>query len=333
MTDNQQVNLNKKGLVYISLGFMLSLFSSCDKQELPVPAHEAGDVITGSVSMKSDYRYQLFFDLEKKIVIKQNLKTDWDLAFEANGNHVILNTAKAMLAVNTQKVEFSAVPSTEGLSFIWDETSGNLDSTAISDWEGKKNVYVIDRGYDESGLHLGYKKIIFQLVDNTGYSISFANLDGTDSVSYQIPKDDRYNFTFFSLEGEGSIEYIEPPKEDWDIEFTQYTNIFYDQDPPLPYLVTGVSINREKVEVSKVFDKTFEEITLSDASDYVFSSSINVIGYDWKFYSFSVGKYTVDSKQNYLIRSSKGKYYKLHFIDFYDTFGEKGTPQFEFQEL
>jgi len=308
---------------------------SCEKEELPVPKHDAGDVITNSISMESDYRFQLFFDLETNTMVKKNLKTDWDLGFETtpSGFHIILNTAKAMFSANTLQANFTAITDTIGLDFTWDEASGHLDSTAIKDWTGTQNVYIIDRGFNELGTHLGFKKIIFQSVNSTDYSVRFANLDGTNDVTYQVAKDEIYNFAFLSLNGNGSIVSIQPPKEDWDIVFTQYINIFYDENPALPYLVTGCITNRNKVEVAQVFDKDFVAMTLNDVGSYSFSSNINTIGYDWKFYDFGTGQFTVFTNQNYIIKSTEGKYYKLHFIDFYDNFGNKGTPTFEFQEL
>lgn len=322
-------------LQWFALLTITSIVCSCSKEELPVPKHDAGDVITTSINMETNYRYQLFFDLESNTVIKQNLKTDWDLGFETSesGFHVVLNTAKAMFVANTLQTNFSTITDTTGLNFIWDTPTGNLDSTAIGDWTGTNNVYLLDRGYNEVGAHLGFKKIVFQAVNNKLYDIRFANLDGTEDVTYQVSKDDTYNFTFLSLIGVGSTLSIQPSKEDWDLVFTQYTHIFYDEDPPNPYLVTGVLMNRNKVEVAQVFDKDFSSITLTDVDAYSFSIEINTLGYDWKYYEPTTGQYTVLLDKNYIIKSAEGKYFKLHFIDFYNNFGAKGTPTFEFQEL
>jgi hypothetical protein len=35
----------------------------------------------------------------------------------------------------------------------------------------------------------------------------------------------------------------------------------------------------------------------------------------------------------YLLKSKEGYYWKLHFVDFYDSNGDKGSPAFEYQEL
>jgi len=314
---------------------VITLLTSCEKEEKPVPLHDAGDVVTNEVEMTTSYKYQLYFDLETNSVVGQNLKTDWDLGFEASptGNHIILNTAKRMYVANTNQNDFAIVTDTIGLTFGWDEASGNLDSTGVGTWMGLQEVYVFDRGYDALGAHLGFKKMVFLSVNASEYQVRFANLDGTEDVSYQVDKDADYNFIHLSLSGSGAVVSVQPKKEDWDILFTQYTHIFYDEEPVLPYLVTGIISNRNKVEIAEVFDKDFLDITFDDVALSSFGDNINQIGHDWKYYDLNAGQFVIFSDQNYIIKSTEGVYYKIHFIDFYNNLGEKGTPVFEFQEL
>lgn len=310
--------------------FIMGIACSCEKVELPVPAHESGNVITNSVKMESDYRYQLYFDLETNTIVKQNLKTAWDLGFETTrtGNKVILNGAKYMKAASTNTTNFRSITDTIGYIFNIDMPSGSIDSTAIGNWL-VNNVYIIDRGFNELGVHQGFSKIEFQAVTTTAFNIHFSNLDGTNDVTMSIPKNETYSFTFLSLSG--STVSIEPPKEDWDISFTQYTHYYYNDKAT--YLVSGCLGNRNKVEITQIFNKDFSAISLNDINNYTFSENINTIGFDWKAYSFSTGSYTIFSEKNFIIKSTEGKYYKLHFMDFYDNLGGKGTPTFEFQEL
>ena len=46
-------------------------------------------------------------------------------------------------------------------------------------------------------------------------------------------------------------------------------------------------------------------------------------------------KYCMCSKDNinFVIRDFEGKYYKMRFIDFYNSQGLKGYPKFELEEL
>ncbi|QQS29715.1 MAG: HmuY family protein [Sphingobacteriales bacterium] len=308
-------------------------FSGCQKEELPVPQHNAGEVVTSSVEMGADYRYQIFYDLKTNTIIAQNLKTDWDLGFETSktGYRIILNTSKAMFARNTGITDFESVSDTLGFEFNknWDNPNGNLDSTAIGNWKEKNEVYILDRGYSHTGLHQGFRKIQFLSVNETGYTFRFANLNGSNETQFQVEKDSLYNFTFLSLSNGGQIVEVEPPKENWDLCFTQYLHIFY--DPFTPYLVTGCLLNRTQTYATQDSVRLFSEITYQDIANIALSSDINTIGYEWK--TFVNDTYSTNPNLNYIIKNKEGFYFKLHFIDFYNTSGLKGTPKWEVQEL
>jgi hypothetical protein len=177
-------------------------------------------------------------------------------------------------------------------------------------------------------MHLGYKKIEIQSVDDNFYSIRYADLNGNNEIAAQVPKnDDSYNFSFFSMET-NDVASIEPEKETWDIVFRQYTHIF---DGHTPYLVNGVLSNTNNVEVAEVFDKAFEDVVFDDIANVEFSTDVNVIGYDWK--TFDGSGFITHPDQVYIVKTTEGLYYKLRFVDFYNAQGEKGTPTFETQAL
>lgn len=328
--------LNPVRVTLFILAVTLGL-SSCDRGEIPIKPHDPGNVTTSSVEMSNEYKWQIFFDLGTNSVVGENLKTIWDLGFETSpeGFHIVLNTAKLMYAYNTGLTDFSAVTDTIGLTenHTWDETSGNLDSTAIGDWRNTGEVYIIDRGYNELGQHRGYRKAVFQEVDEISYTIRTAKLDGDQDTTITLVKDNDYNFTFFTFNDGGGVVSVEPPKGTWDLAFTQYTHIFYDETPVTPYLVTGCLHNRYNTKA--IMDNTigFKDIDYDYALSKMLTANINAIGYDWKFYDFDLGSYTVFAEMNYIIQDSEGVYYKLHFIDFYDHQGQKGSPKFEFQRL
>lgn len=320
-----------KTLLILVLGILL--LSSCKKGELPVPKHDSGNVITSTVNMESNYKYQIYFDLKTNTVVGQNLKTAWDIAFEASpeGNRIRLNGSKAMYAFDTGETDFDAVTDTLGFAAgrSWDEPSGNLDSTAIGEWEGENHVYIIDRGYNENGVSQGFRKIVFESVDETSYKVKFAQLNGTGLTSLTITKDDLYNFQFLSFASSSAVM-IEPPKADWDLVFTQYIHVFH--EPELTtYLVTGCLLNHSGT--MSVYDGTndFAAIDFSKIAGYSFTTAINTIGYDWK--EFNGTTYVVHSEKNYVIEDREGFYYKLHFIDFYNSSGVKGNPKWEYQQL
>lgn len=315
---------------------LVSTIISCDKEEKPIDPHESGDSLMSSISLGTYYKKQAFFDLETNSLVSENNRNDWDLGFEcgASGYHVILNGAKLMSVAPTGETDLSQVQDTIGFEFFYDSPSGSMDSTAFGNWVGNEEVFILDRGQDHLGIHQGFRKIIIESVSTTYYVLKHANLDGTDLDVDTVYKNDDYNFSFMSCDANAAaLISVEPPKNDWDLMFSQYTMVFYDTEPPTPYLVTGILQNRNMVTAVEIDDKTYEEITYDDIAFYDFSDDISTIGYDWKYYDFDASEYIVNPDKVYIIQSTEGKVFKLHFIDFYDQTGNKGTPTFEFQEL
>jgi hypothetical protein len=309
--------------------------SSCDKGELPVPPRVPGNVQSDQVQMGTDYREVIYYDLHSGEIINTHLKTDWDLGFESvdDGWTIRLNTSKAMRAAKTDAIWFSEVTDTSGVDWGWDVHSGNSDSTAIGDWRDEQKVYIIDLGYSLSGLSsLGFIKVRLEEIDN-GYRLIYANLSDVDSSVVEILKDPNVNYTSFSFKDGGAVVDIEPNKEDWQLKFTVYTHLFEQNDRILPYSVTGVLINPYLMTGLMDSLTAFEDIDLDFATSQLYSNHWNTIGYDWKEYSFNLGSYTVLPEMIYLLKSKEGYYWKLHFVDFYDSNGDKGSPAFEYQEL
>ncbi len=311
---------------------LLWCLSACDRVEIPVEAHDPGLVITSSVSLDPDYKWQVYFDLETNQVVGKNLKTEWDLGFstDPNGYEVVLNSSKGMFVSSKENIVFEAVADTVGFEHEkgLDAPTGNLDSTAIGDWRNLSKVYVIDRGYDELGRHQGFKKLEFLSVDQAAYTVRLADLDGNDDAQITIGKDTSYNFSFLSLEGTGSIKQIEPPKRSWDLCFGQYMELL-----PEPYLVTGALLNRFQTSAAMDSSIQFQEVDFQFANAINKQSAIQVIGYSWKYYDFDSALFDILAEMNFLIKDNHGLIYKLHFTDFYNDLGVKGTPTWEYQQL
>lgn len=313
---------------YLFAGLVLLI--SCEKGEIAVPAHDSGDVLENSVAMEQDYRNQLFFDLETNSVVSSNLKTDWDIAFESSptGFHVTLNTSKGM-AVHCSELDFVDITSADDLVWTWDAHSGNLDSTGVGNWLEEEKLYVVDRGYNYVGSHLGYAKLKFVSVNESTYEIQFASIEESIPLTSTITKSLECHMTYYSFES--GLATIAPPDFEWDLMFTQYTHLF--SDPISSYVVSGVLLNRHETSAIIISDKNFQEVKFEDVADLDLKTELNSIGYKWKWYDFDAGLYLVNSDICYIIRTSSGFYYKLRFLDFYNESGEKGYPRFEFQQL
>jgi len=186
--------------------------------------------------------------------------------------------------------------------------------------------------YKEVGKSLGMAKVIFDSVSSTHFYFRYADFNGATWKSTSITKDSNYVRSYFSFKDESQI-LVAPPKQEWDICFTQYTYIYYYMNPVVAYLVTGVTLNPTNSLSAQVFDKSFESITMDDLVKYEVKSRIDNIGFDWKYYDFDAAYYITNPKKNYIFRAQTGKMYKIHFLDWYNNQGEKGTASFEYSEL
>ena len=59
----------------VSILIIISLFS-CDPGEIPIDNNNIGSMITNTIEMKEDYRFQIYYDLSTNEVVNQNLITD-----------------------------------------------------------------------------------------------------------------------------------------------------------------------------------------------------------------------------------------------------------------
>jgi predicted secreted protein len=309
------------------------IFFSCEKKELPAPKYDRGDVQSMQINMSSDYKNQVWVSLSKNEVISTNVKTDWDLSFEnsSTGFHVLMNTALSSKIYKTNHSQLQDVTDTLGIGVygLVDAASGNFDSTAIGNWQLDNKVYVIERGYNELGQNLGYYKIKFLSVTPSQYVFEYCKFNSAQTYTGTVTKDDQYNFSYYSL-ATHQQKSIEPKKSEYDLCFTQYTHTFV--NPFQLYLVTGALINTSSTRVIQIFDVPFSDITINDTTR-TFYNKKNIIGYEWKTVDINTGLYTLNTQMCYIISDSKGFYYKLHFIDFYNSSGIKGYPLYEFKKL
>ena len=311
---------------------------SCIKEELPISAHLPGDIKSDQVEMGPNYNTQVFYNLKHNHSVSENYETEWDIAFECSdsGSHVILNSSTFCKVYKTTITNFNDSISLTGISiedWLYDVPSGNLDSTALVDYNNG-NIYIIDMGVSVSagGNPRGYKKILIENISNNQYQIRYANLDGSLDVTKTITKNDEINFIAYSFITNSTVE-VFPNKNNWDLMFTAYTHIFNVNGTITPYRVAGVLINRNNTSVAEDTIYDFNEINYDlviDNISFIYNKNIDVIGYDWKPYN---GTFTIRENLNYIIKTNSGLYFKLRFIDFYSDNGIKGSPKFEFQKL
>ena len=319
-----------RSLIIATLG--LVFLTGCMKDELPVPARErtAGEF---QFCMGSGYQQQLWIDLERGEVVAQNTLADWDLAFEGgpDGWRIMLNGGRLMLAWNTGATSIDASVDVFGVygNGRFDGPSGHPDSTAFGDWRGQGALYVVDLGYDAVGNLLGQRRVRPIAVDANSYTLEVAMANGSDVQQVVVPKDPQRSWVHYRF-GQGVVQ-LAPPNGQWDFVLTRYTYFFASDN--LPYLVVGALIDGNNTRVARLPNKDFATVTLADTIAHPFERRRDVIGWDWKEFSFDTNAYTVDAGIVYIVQDADGLYHKLHFLDYYSSSGQVGCPRFAVQPL
>jgi hypothetical protein len=324
---------------FLTILVSLLVLTGCFREDFPV-VPSAVEIVEIPYSM---YDYQIWYSLQNNSVTSHNSFTDWDLGFESNGtgHHIILNSSRFMHAGNTGSTDFTGITSNVCDTMIFDDSSGDLNKTAIGKWVDfanpalpvfPKKVYIIDLGLDNNGIPYGLKKVVFDHFENNIYSIRFSNIDGSEEHNFQIPIDNKRRFTLFSFSNGGITVPVQPEGSEWDLCFTQYSTILFDNNNvATPYLVRGVYLNPMGTTAVSDTINSYSGITISDVSNYTFSHAQDAIGYLWKDYKND--SYKINPKIFYLIKDQRGVYYKLKFTGFYSTSGARGYPSFQVANL
>lgn len=310
----------------------LALLTGCMKEELPVPARErAGGEY--QFCLGGGYQQQLWMDMEQGEVVAQNSLADWDLAFESgpDGWRIMLNGGRLMLAWNTGASSIDATVDVFAVygNGLFDGPTGHPDSTAFGDWRGQGALYVVDMGYDGEGNLLGQRRVRPLAVDASSYTFEVALANGSEVQQVVVPKDPQRSWVHYRF-GQGVVQ-VAPPNGQWDFVFTRYTYFFESDD--LPYLVVGALIDGNTTRVARLTGRDFASVTLADTAGTPFERRRDIIGYDWKEFSFDTNAYTVDPGIVYIVQDADGLYYKLHFLDYYGSTGQAGCPRFAIQPL
>jgi hypothetical protein len=320
--------------IIVLIALVLGL-NSCERPEKAIQPYDRGGVTTTTIPMASNYKFQIFYSLDSNKIVKSVSRMDWDLAFSSSDTPIILtNTGRGIYVAPTNKANLNEVTDTTGLKFYWGQPSLNMDSLAFGKWWiDAPKVFVINMGYDLNGIPLGFIKCIPQLQSDKSLKITWSALENNIEKSIVINKDLQLNFNYVSLLN-NKLADIEPPKDKWDLLFTQYVKLLF--APPYPatrnYEVVGAMINPWRIEVGFGFKRPFNEINNTDIPSEFYNHR-DAIGFDWKWFDIGTNSYTVNPSMNYILKTSEGFYYKLHFLDFYDAQGVKGFPKFEFSKI
>lgn len=334
----------------IGLLVLLAGLSSCEKEEA---LYTAPDVPVGTQSatfaMGENYENQLWFEFstQKKA---SNAFGLWDIGFSlSEKNLIILNCGKhgGFTATYIDNADFSDIQQIDVNKYNWtfDNPNGHPDSLSFSGcWNSYQNgkaqpknrLYIINRGADS----LGAKKFIkLKLLGREGASYHFQwglLTDTTPRHDVYIQVSNDYNYCYYNFTTEKEV-FNEPfTRDNWDMVITTYKQTVTEESlgTTMPYILRGVLTNPNKVrvlELNNLID--FNQIDLQYAKNQVLSDFLNEIGYDWKTWSLTANKYTVNQKKIFIILDAKGNYFKMRFVDFYNDKGEKGFPKIAWELL
>ena len=221
--------------------------------------------------------------------------------------------------------------------------NGDINKTAIApvssnDLENK--VYLINLGYKVgtetpapgsqavAGDARGWKKIRI-LKQDGAYLFQYADLNQSTHQEVLIEKDSNFNFSFFSFDTNSKLA-VEPQAENWDVNFTVFTNVLTGAGS---YgFSDGVLHNRKggvKVYSILTDEIAYDDFSIENINTSAFLLDQRTIGSSWREV-ITQDKVLVDNIY-YIIQDPNDNIYKLKFTALLSDSGERGFPEFKYK--
>lgn len=333
----------KNRFLHIALfGLTILFLASCEKPETPykLPPRPDNPPRMLQVDLGNNYEQQTFINLIDSNFIKGVLNiNEWDLSFDCkpDAHRVLMNDGKGVLIATVESHEFVHNLKPRDVKFKWDAASGG-DSVVINNWFDPKVygkvIYVIDRGVAAAANGNRYFQFRFVKGYLNAFNIEVASMNGEVIKRLEIVKDPTKNKIYFTFDHMGVLNF-EPNNTDWHFCFLPTRWIYYEYNPPLLYIVTGIHINPNLVTVATDSTMQYESIKKADVVGMNYEDRRDVMGFEWKIYDFTLGRYHSRKYVNYIfkIKGASPVYYKVRFVDFYSKQGVKGVPRFEVSEI
>lgn len=352
-----------------SLCIFTLLFSSCSSDDLssgPIDVIIDGATVTPNIGGPNQPN-QVYIDLSSNTstVVKRDT---WDLGFYSGSDfRVALNGSLYMAAAQLEATDIDAVNASspqvmelqpivavgtfedESAEFV-DAPNGDISKTAIaavSSTDADNHVYLLNLG-DEvgtgtpatgstevSGAERGWKKIRI-LRDGDGYLLQYADLDATDHKEIKISKNEEFHFTFFSFNEEDLVS-VQPKKNEWDLNFTVFTNIIdgFGGYGYSDFVVSNSNSNVQvyTIEVEDDAPLNYDAFELPNVDATKFQTDQRSIGSSWRNGGGPDELPSLKDDVFYVVKDSKGNLYKLKFLAMTNEAGERGYPQFVYRLL
>lgn len=289
--------------------------------------------VTDSVTMGPGYANDVWYSFENGMVASAERNT-WDIGFYTNtwSAGIIINDGMGTELVtygNGDTSSWNAIDTTGMAGWkrlynsdtIWEDGAFNRNALGHPDYGwGVYNMVshdvVGDSIYIIKLANGAYRKLWIERKNsaNNTYYFTYANLDGTNQITETLdvtPYEEKL-FVYYNLSIASVID-REPAKDSWDIMFSRYMGIVFDNDGnPANYVVVGV-LNNVETGANKNHPVS-PDFTDWYAKPMEFYKT--VIGSDWKYFDMNTFSYSVTDSLVYFVQSLSGDIYKFVPISF-----------------
>ena len=294
------------------------------------------------------------------------VRNSWDLGFYSGTDfRVVLNSsvkmaAKQLTTANIDEVQVAdetmIISQGTGIASQIDDPTGDITKTtiaAVSATDADNKVYLLYLGNKPAatapalgkegavgGDARGWKKIRV-LRSGSDYKVQYADIASTTHEEIVISKNSAYNFTFLSLIDKKVVN-VEPQKNQWDINFTTFTNIIPGATPTpyfYPDFVTNNLNGNAKAYQVLTSAFTYETFTLANVDNTKFTADQRNIGSNWRGTSVTgadgipVSQFVLRTDRFFVIKDPAGNVYKLKFTGGAKADLERGHPTFQYAIL
>ena len=309
---------------------------------------------------------QVYVDLSSGKLVTV-VRTSWDLGFySGNEFKIVLNSslkmsAKQLATTNIDEVQVAdetmIISQGQGNASQIDDPTGDITRTSaiaeVSSTDANNKVYLINMGSNPAttkpatgsegsagGTSRGWKKIRV-LKSGSDYKIQYADIAATTHDEITISKNSAYNFTFLSLLDKKVVS-VEPQKNQWDLNFTTFTNIIPGATPT-PYFYPDFVVSNLKggAKAYQVLTSafTYDAFTLANVDNTKFTEDQRNIGSNWRSTSATgpdgnpVSQFVLRTDRFFVVKDPAGNVYKLKFTGGANETGERGFPKFQYAIL
>lgn len=274
------------------------------------------EVIEVDIKDKSQSAY---LDLQNAAVVNV-LNNNWDISFMTGMNAAISTNGGQgvrLWHVTDATIEDFDIPlDTAGKFEVWKEQINSPDTWSIGAFNLGVNGFEGSTGdfgwgqYSQTvitGTQLfviklrngDYKKISINDLVSSVYSFTYSDLNNENKATKEVSKIDfagKLNCYFDLQKGEQLDR--EPLMANWDLEFSKYLELVTMQGTSQFYPVTGVRSN-SNVKVAQLDEVDVVNTPAPKEED--FSKSITTIGWDWKYFDFTLG-YVLTENRVYFVQ-------------------------------